>query len=40
MLGGLSPEEDAIVDRAISETYALKDITGDTDFAETKILRA
>jgi conjugal transfer ATP-binding protein TraC len=32
MLGGLSPEEDAIVDRAISETYALKDITGDTDF--------
>ncbi|TSC64175.1 MAG: Type IV secretory pathway VirB4 components-like protein, partial [Parcubacteria group bacterium Gr01-1014_91] len=32
MLGGLTPEEDAIVDRAISETYALKDITGDTDF--------
>ncbi len=32
MLSGLSPEEDAIVDRAISETYALKDITGDTDF--------
>jgi conjugal transfer ATP-binding protein TraC len=32
MLGGLSPEEDAIVDRAISETYALKDITGDADF--------
>jgi conjugal transfer ATP-binding protein TraC len=32
MLGGLSPEEDAIVDRAITETYALKDITGDTDF--------
>ncbi|MHB1163251.1 MAG: VirB4-like conjugal transfer ATPase, CD1110 family [Minisyncoccota bacterium] len=32
MLGGLSPEEDAIVDRAISETYALKDITGDSDF--------
>ncbi len=32
MLGGLSPEEDAIIDRAISETYALKDITGDTDF--------
>lgn len=32
MLGGLSPEEDAIVDRAISETYALKDITGETDF--------
>jgi len=32
MLGGLTPEEDAIVDRAISETYALKDITGDSDF--------
>lgn len=32
MLGGLSPEEDAIVDRAITETYALKDITGDADF--------
>jgi type IV secretory pathway VirB4 component len=27
MLGGLSPEEDAIIDRAISETYAAKDIT-------------
>ena len=33
MLGGLTPEEDAIVDRAISETYALKDITGDSDFS-------
>lgn len=32
MLGGLTPEEDAIVDRAISETYALKDITGDVNF--------
>ncbi len=32
MLGGLTPEEDAIVDRAISETYALKDINGDADF--------
>jgi conjugal transfer ATP-binding protein TraC len=32
MLGGLSPEEDAIIDRAISETYALKDITIDSDF--------
>ncbi len=27
MMGGLSPEEDAIIDRAITETYALKDIT-------------
>ncbi|MBU6370738.1 MAG: DUF87 domain-containing protein [Patescibacteria group bacterium] len=34
MLGGLSPEEDAIVDRAITETYALKDITPDSDFAD------
>lgn len=33
MLGGLTPEEDAIIDRAISETYALKDITGDSDFS-------
>ena len=33
MLGGLSPEEDAIVDRAITETYALKDITSDANFA-------
>lgn len=32
MLGGLTPEEDAIIDRAITETYALKDITGDSDF--------
>ena len=33
MLGGLSPEEDALIDRAISETYALKDITADSDFS-------
>lgn len=32
MLGGLTPEEDAIIDRAITETYALKDITADTDY--------
>ena len=32
MLGGLTPEEDAIIDRAVTETYALKDITGDADF--------
>ncbi|MFA5877050.1 MAG: DUF87 domain-containing protein [Candidatus Paceibacterota bacterium] len=32
MLGGLTPEEDAIIDRAITETYALKDITGANDF--------
>lgn len=34
MLGGLSPEEDAIIDQAITETYALKDINGDTDFTK------
>ena len=33
MFGGLTPEEDAIIDRAISETYALKDITPESDFA-------
>lgn len=32
MLGGLSQEEDGIVDLAITQTYALKDITGDADF--------
>lgn len=32
MLGGLTPEEDAIIDRAITETYALKDITSNSDF--------
>jgi type IV secretory pathway VirB4 component len=32
MLGGLTPEEDAIIDRAITETYALKDITPESDF--------
>lgn len=36
MLGGLTPEEDAIIDRAISETYALKDITGDADFTNAE----
>ncbi len=34
MLGGLTPEEDAIIDRAISETYALKDITPESDFSQ------
>ena len=32
MMGGITPEEDAIIDRAITETYALKDITADSDF--------
>ena len=33
MLGGLTPEEDSIIDRAITETYALKDITALSNFA-------
>lgn len=33
MLGGLTPEEDSILDRAITETYASRDITPDSDFA-------
>ena len=32
MLGGLTAEEDALIDRAIMETYAIKDITADSDF--------
>jgi type IV secretory pathway VirB4 component len=31
MFDGLSPEEDAIIDKAITETYALKDITPETE---------
>ncbi|OGZ24063.1 MAG: conjugal transfer protein TraC [Candidatus Nealsonbacteria bacterium RIFCSPLOWO2_01_FULL_43_32] len=34
MLGGLTPEEDAIMDRALTETYASKDITSDSDFSK------
>jgi conjugal transfer ATP-binding protein TraC len=34
MLGGLTPEEDAIIDKAITETYALKDISADSNFAD------
>lgn len=33
LLGGLSPQEDAILDRAITETYAARDITPETDFS-------
>ncbi len=33
ILSGLTPEEDAIIDRAITETYALKDITSTSDFS-------
>ena len=32
MLGGLTPEEDGIIDKAITETYALKDITPESNF--------
>lgn len=34
LLGGLTPEEDSIIDRAITETYALKDITPDSNFKD------
>lgn len=34
MFGGLNPEEDAIIDRAVTEVYALKDITPDSNFAQ------
>ena len=34
MLGGLSPEEETIIDKALHEVYALKDITGDTEYTE------
>lgn len=33
MLGTLSPEEETILDRAINETYALRDITALSDFS-------
>lgn len=36
MLGGITPEEDGIIDQALAETYALKDITGDTDFTNSE----
>ncbi len=31
MLGGLTPKEDAIIDRALTETYAARDITPQSD---------
>ncbi len=33
MLGGLSPEEETIIDQALHEVYALKDINGDASWA-------
>ncbi len=34
MLSGLTPEEDAIIDNALHEVYALKDITGEGDYRD------
>lgn len=34
MLGGLTPEEDALLDQAITETYASRDITPKSDFSK------
>lgn len=34
MLGKLTPEEDSLLDRALIETYAKKDITGDADLRQ------
>lgn len=34
MLGGLTPTEDAILDKALIETYAAKDITPESDFSK------
>ncbi|MBU2539718.1 ATP-binding protein [Patescibacteria group bacterium] len=31
MLGGLNPEEDSIIDEALTETYAIRDITPESD---------
>jgi type IV secretory pathway VirB4 component len=32
MLGGITPDEDSILDKAIHETYAIRDISPNTDF--------
>lgn len=34
MLGNITPEEDALIDKAITETYALKDITPESSFVD------
>lgn len=34
MLGSVTPEEDSILDRAIRETYAIRDITEASDFSQ------
>ncbi|MEI8143328.1 MAG: DUF87 domain-containing protein [Candidatus Berkelbacteria bacterium] len=37
MAGGLTPEEDALVDKALYETYALKDITTDPESQRNEV---
>lgn len=37
LLGGLTPEEDSIIDRGITETYALKDITPESNFKDVAV---
>ena len=34
MLGGLTPNEDVVLDKALTETYASRDITTDSDFSK------
>lgn len=34
MMGDVTPKEDAILDKAIAETYAIKDITPEADFSK------
>ena len=34
MLGGLTPEEDSVLDQAITETYNSRDITPESDFSK------
>lgn len=36
VFGGMTPQEDAMVDRAITETYALKDIVPESDFTDVE----
>ncbi len=37
MLGSITPEEDSILDKAITETYASRDITPDADFSNRPV---
>ncbi len=37
MLGGLTPEEDSILDKAIAKTYAARDITPESDFSQVEV---